>query len=37
MKNIICETYFSSPIYVYKDPSWIKDLNKISDEYLKKS
>lgn len=37
MKNIICETYFSSPIYVYKDPSWIKELNKISDEYLKKS
>jgi hypothetical protein len=37
MKNIICNTYFSCPIYTYKDTSWIKQLNKISDGYLKKS
>lgn len=37
MKNIICNTYFSCPIYTYKDTFWIKQLNKISDGYLKKS
>ena len=37
MKDINCSSYFASPIYTYIDKSWIKDLNKISDEYLKNS
>jgi len=37
MKDIICETYFSCPIYILKDESWLKNLNKISDKYLKES
>ena len=37
MKDINCTSYFASPVYTYIDKSWIKDLNKISDEYLKNS
>jgi uncharacterized protein (TIGR02466 family) len=35
-KDIVCETYFSCPIYISKDDSWITQLNKISDHYLNK-
>lgn len=37
MKDIICETYFNTPIYLLKDDSWVKSLNKISDKHLKKT
>jgi len=35
MRDIICETYFSCPIYVLRDDYWVKKLNKISDKHLK--
>ena len=37
MKDINCTPYFASPVYSFIDKSWLKALNKISNEYLKKS
>ena len=35
-KKLILGSYFSSPVYCIELPEYLKDLNKVSDKYIKK-